>query len=90
MRLDSACVCYDGGGRVLYPSLSLPVLLAARLFSVPFWPRGLFLAGTFYDPVHSSTFVGHCGNPYGSRRFDLQCHLGTFICARTCFMVYLS
>jgi len=35
-----------------------------------------------YIQVHFSTFLGHCGNPYGSRRFALQCRWARFVLGR--------
>ena len=53
-----------------------PALLAARLFFDSFQAARPFLFADMFWAVHSvhfSTFLGHCENPYGSRRFDLQC-----------------
>ena len=37
---------------------------------------------------HCSAFQGHCGIPYGSRRFDLQCR--SVPCVRACFCGILA
>lgn len=87
MRLDSACVCYDGGGvptpTGLSPLTFPPGLVGRAVVFRSFLAARPFFAGSRAvsqcPKCHCSAIQGHCGNRYGSRRFALQCRSGTFI-----------
>ena len=74
LRTCGILVLSPGKGSVFWSISSL----LSRGFPMPENPCGHGV----YIQVHFSTFLGHCGNPYGSRRFALQCRWARFVLGR--------